>query len=209
MDQHVDSKDVDIFILSGFFSQNDAEVRMLESSSGWPTLEWIERAVINQNERLRSEQSAVGSQAMLAGRGNGHNSKPSAPSCPLCSRTGHTTKGCREYIVTEREHKRANNRTAVATTVDATSKRHGEKGRSQINDGSKIIYTRCYFSEGPHKSEDCDHRLESIATPAENQPKNGEFIGGVRRNLSSGIIASAGTGSVLTANVTIQRQDGF
>ena len=36
----VDPKDIDIVILSGL-TQNDGEVRMLESSSDWPTREWM------------------------------------------------------------------------------------------------------------------------------------------------------------------------
>ena len=105
VERPVDPKDIDIVILSGLTSQCDAEVRMSESSSDWPTRRWIEGAVINQYERFQSEQSAAGSQVMLAGRGNGRNSKPSPPRCPLCSRTGHTAKGCREYVVTKRDHK--------------------------------------------------------------------------------------------------------
>lgn len=46
----VDLKDVDIIIFSGLRSEYDAEVQMLESSSDWPTPEWIGRAVINQYE---------------------------------------------------------------------------------------------------------------------------------------------------------------
>ena len=47
VDRPVDPKDIDIVILSGLTPQYDAEARMLESSSDWPTREWIERAVIN------------------------------------------------------------------------------------------------------------------------------------------------------------------
>ena len=50
-------KDIDIVILNGLTPQYDAEVRMLESSSDCSTREWIERAVINQYERLESEKS--------------------------------------------------------------------------------------------------------------------------------------------------------
>ena len=39
---------------------------MLESSSDWPTREWIERAVINQYERLESEQLAAEIKVMIA-----------------------------------------------------------------------------------------------------------------------------------------------
>ena len=48
IDRPVDPKDIDVVILSGLTPQYDAEVRMLESSSDWPTREWFERAVINQ-----------------------------------------------------------------------------------------------------------------------------------------------------------------
>ena len=70
VDRPVDPKDIDITILCGLTPQYDAEVGMLESSSGWPTREWIECAVINQYERLVSEKSAAESRAMLSTRGH-------------------------------------------------------------------------------------------------------------------------------------------
>ena len=57
----VDPKDIDIVILGELTPQYDAEVRMLKSSSDWPTREWIECVVINQYERLECEKSAAGS----------------------------------------------------------------------------------------------------------------------------------------------------
>ena len=39
VDRPVDPTDIDIVILSGLTPQCDAEVRMLESSSDWPTRE--------------------------------------------------------------------------------------------------------------------------------------------------------------------------
>ena len=82
VDRPVDPKDIDIVILSGFTPQYDAEVRMLESSSDWPTREWIERAVINQYERLECEKSAAGSRAMLSARGLRRNDTPPTR-CPF------------------------------------------------------------------------------------------------------------------------------
>ena len=90
----VDPKDIDVVILSGLTSQYDPEVRMRESSSDWPTREWIERAVINQYERLEREKSAAGSRAILSTRGHRRNDTPSTR-CPLCSRTGHSALKCR------------------------------------------------------------------------------------------------------------------
>ena len=70
VDRPVDPKDIDIVIPSGLTPQYDAEVRMLESSSDLLTWEWIERAVIDQYERLESENFAAGSRAMMSARGN-------------------------------------------------------------------------------------------------------------------------------------------
>ena len=47
VDRPVDSKDIDIVILSGLTSQYNDEVYILEGSLDWPTRERIERAVIN------------------------------------------------------------------------------------------------------------------------------------------------------------------
>ena len=104
VDRPVDPKDIDIIILSGLTPQYDAKVRMLESSSDWPTREWIERAVINQYERLESEKSAAGSRAMLSASAHRHNDTPPTR-CPLCSRTGHSALKCREFQITRREKK--------------------------------------------------------------------------------------------------------
>ena len=76
VDRPVDPKDIDIVILSGLTPQYNAEVRMLESSSGWLTREWIDYAVINQYERLECEKSAAGSRAMLSARGHPRNDTP-------------------------------------------------------------------------------------------------------------------------------------
>ena len=100
----VEPKKIDIVILSRLTPQYDAEFCMLESSSNWPTREWIERAVINQYERLESEQSAAGSRAMLSAHGHHRNDTPPTR-CPLCSRTGHSAWKCREFQITRRETK--------------------------------------------------------------------------------------------------------
>ena len=84
VDQPVNPKDIDIVILSGLTPQYDTEVRMLESSSDWLTREWIERAVINQYERLERGKSAAGSRATLPARGHRRNDNPqsNAPFAP-------------------------------------------------------------------------------------------------------------------------------
>ena len=104
MNRPVDPKDIDIVFLSGLTPQHGAEVRMLESSSDWPTREWIARAVINQYERLESEKSAAGSRATLSVRDHLRNDKPTIR-CPLSSHTGHSALQCREFQITRREKK--------------------------------------------------------------------------------------------------------
>ena len=103
-DRPVDPKAIEIVIVNGLTPQYDAEARMLESSSDWSTREWIERAVINQYERLESEKSVAGSRAMLSARGHRRNDKHPIR-CPLCSRTGHSALQCREFQITRREKK--------------------------------------------------------------------------------------------------------
>ncbi|CAN0288577.1 unnamed protein product, partial [Ascophyllum nodosum] len=57
VERPVDPKDIDIVVLSGLAPQYDAGVRMLESSSNWPTRESIARAMINQYERMECEKT--------------------------------------------------------------------------------------------------------------------------------------------------------
>ena len=71
VDPPVDPKGINTVILSG---------RTLESSSDWPTREWIERAVINRYEWL--ESSAAGSRAMLSARRHRRNDTP-PPDAPF------------------------------------------------------------------------------------------------------------------------------
>ena len=104
VDRPVDPKDIDIVILSGLTPQYDAKVRMIKSSSDWPTREWIERAVINQYERLESEKSAAGGRAMLSACDH-HRNDTSPIRCLLCSRTEHSTLKSREFQITRREKK--------------------------------------------------------------------------------------------------------
>ena len=103
VDRAVDPKDIDIVNLSGLTPQYEAE-RMLESSSERPTREWIERAVINQYERLKNNNSAAGSRAMSSARGHPRNDIPPIR-CLLCSRTRHSALQCREFQITRREKK--------------------------------------------------------------------------------------------------------
>ena len=104
VDRPVDPKDIDIVILSGLTPQYDAEVRMLESSSDWPTREWIDRAAINQYERMECEKLAAGSRVMLSTCDHRRNDKPPIR-CPFCSRTGLSALQCREFQITRREKK--------------------------------------------------------------------------------------------------------
>ena len=59
-------KDTDIAVLTGLYSQYDAEVRMLESSADWLDRAWIELAVYNQYGRLTREKSEAGPKALAS-----------------------------------------------------------------------------------------------------------------------------------------------
>ena len=102
-DRPVNTKDINIVILSGLTPQYDAEVRMLESWSDRPR-EWIERAMISQYERLECVKSAAWSRAMLSARGLRCNDNPPIR-CPLCTRTGPSVLQYRKYQTTRCEKK--------------------------------------------------------------------------------------------------------
>jgi len=202
VDRPVDAKDVDIVTLSGLTSQHDAEVRMLESSSDWPTREWIERVVVNQYERLESEKSAAGTKAMIA-HGNGRNPSLHAR-CPLCSRTGHAAQDCREYRVTKREPKPKGMRhDGDAGNRGSGNHRGGggtrQKDRNANNWDSEDKTDRpgCYFCQGPHKSSECPNRSSAAAATTASSSQHGGFLGCTRNNLGTGLFASADTRSAL------------
>ena len=206
VDRPVDSKDIDIVILSGLTPQYDAEVRMLESSADWPTRDWIERAVINQFERLESEKSAAGSKAMFAGRGNGHGPKP-LPRCQICSRIGHTAQGCKEFRDLKKGQKTSdgndgenggrrggNNKSKPSQGQGAQSRRrrkHSRGARSRRRPiqqrTTRVLFLRCRA----HRSDDCPNRAEACDTAYGSGPKRGAFAGSLRGSLGAGLYASS------------------
>ena len=193
----VDPKDIDIVILSGL-TQNDAEVRMLASSSDWPPREWIECATINQYERLECEKSAAGSRAMLPARSHRRNDTPPTR-CPLCSRTGHFALKCREFQIT-RCKKKSNgyqrdvehggnggggrNRGGSRNGGGGGNGRGGESGgvggnrgggkqtksSTDSESGDKTASPECYFCLKPHRASECPNR--SASTTAQATPNS-------------------------------------
>ena len=219
VDRPVDSKDVDIVILSGLTPQYDAEVRMLESSSDWPARGWIERAVISQFERLESEKSAAGSMAMFAGRRNGHGSNP-PPRCQICSRTGHTAQGCKEFRDLKKGQKTSDGNggnNGDRCGGNSKSKHRKAKAHNHVDDEYTAeehshadnkyngIRHRCYFCEGAHKSDDCPNRAEATDTAYGAGPKQGGFAGSLRGILGAGLFASVNPGSAPIANDATKR----
>ena len=189
----VDPKDIDIVILSGL-TQNDAEVWMLESSSDWPTREWIECAAINQYERLECEKSAAGSRAMLSARSHRRNDTPPTR-CPLCSRTGHSALKCREFQITRYEKKSngyqrdgehggngggGRNRGGSRNGGGGGNGRGGESGgvggnrgggkqkksSTDSESGDKTASPDYYFCLKPHRALECPNRSASTTAPA-------------------------------------------
>lgn len=109
----------------------------MESSSDRPSREWIKRATMNQYDNLQAEESATGSKTVFTTRSNNRKSKP-FPRCSLCSRAGHTAKGCKEYIVTKRDQKTQGQRNVYNN--DYVTDGRGYCGRK-----SKVI-TQCTTS---------------------------------------------------------------
>ena len=187
VDRAVDPEDIDIVILSGLTSQYDAEVCLLERSSDWPTREWIERAVINQYERLECEKSAAGSRAMLSARGHRRNDNPPIR-FPLCSHTGHSALQCHELQITRREKKPIEYQRKGEHSGNGggggngdgrggncggggSKNRSGDGGKQNKSSedsesGDKTACPDCYFCLESHKVSECPNRSASATVPA-------------------------------------------
>ena len=203
VDRSVDPKAIGIVILSGLTPQYDAEVRMLESSSDWPTREWIERTVINQYERLESGKYAAGSRAMLSARGHHRNDIPPTR-CPLCSRTGHSALKCRESQIARREEKTigyqrdgehgangeggsngggsgngGNGENGRGGESGGVGRNHGggkqKKSSTDSESGDKTTSLECYFCLEPHRTSECPNRSASATAPATPNSQHGVF----------------------------------
>ena len=224
----VDPKNIDIVILSGLTPQNDAEVRMLESSSDWPTREWIERAAINQCDQLECEKSAAGSRAMLSARGHLRNDTPPTR-CPLFSRTGHSALKCREFQITRCEKKSnryqrdgehggngggGRNRGGSKNGGGGGNGRGGESGGVGGNRGGgkqkkssthsessdKTASSECCFCLKPHRASECPDRSASTTAPATPNSQHGGFLGSVRTKFGSGLLVATRARPALAAH---------
>ena len=222
----VDPKDIDIVILSGLTPQNDAEVRMLESSSNWPTWEWVERAAINQYEWMECEKSAAGSRAMLSARGHRRNDTPPTR-CSLCSRTGHSALKCRELQITrcekksngyQRDGEHAGTAEAAATVeaaetaevVEMVEVAKAAEWAAIVEEVSRRKVARipnpairplppCYFCLKPHRASECPNRSASTTAPATPNSQHGGYLGSVRTNLGSGLLVATSARPALAA----------
>lgn len=146
----MDPKNVDIVIVRGRTSQYDAVVRMLESSSDRATRE-IERAAINQYDRLQSERPAASCKAI-------------PPFAVLwLTRKSHDSrieKICRRLGIKKKPNSRRSrdNDNSGRDSCSACGraggmikfKNRGSKGGDDADEGYKLIRTGCYFCKGPH-----------------------------------------------------------
>ena len=224
VDRPVDPKGIDVVILSALTPQYDVKVRMLESSSDWPTRRWIERAVINQDERLQCETSAAGSRAMLSARGDRRN----APfRCPLCSRTGHSPLQCREFHITRRERKLngyqrdgehsgngggggnigggdngsggGGNRGGRGNKNRSGGGCEQKKSSRDSESGDNTGCPDCYFCLASHKASECPNRFASATAPATSNFQHGVILGSVHTNLGAGLLVATSNHPALAA----------
>ena len=234
----VDPINIDIVILSGPTPQYDAEVRMLESSSDWPTREWIERAVIDQYERPECDKSAAGSKAMLSTRGHRCNDKPPIR-CPLCSRTGHSALQCRKFQTTHREKKpnrcqgdreHGGNGRGGRNGGGSGNGRGGESGglggnrggggsKSRGGGGNKPKKSSMNFESGektacpdcylePCKASEGPNHSSSVTAPTTPNSQHGGFWGSVRTNLGAGLLVATSARPALTARGAPRERHG-
>ena len=207
VDRPVDPKGIDIVILSGLTQQYDADFRMLASSSDWPTREWIEHAMINQDERLESEKSSAGSRAMLSARG--HRRKDNPPTrCPLCSRRGHSALECRNFQITrrgkkpngyQRDGEHGGNRGGGGSKDHSGGGGKQKESSKDSESGDKIACPDCYFCLEPHKASGCPNRSASATAPANYNSQHGGFLDSVRTNLGAGSLVATSTRPALVA----------
>ena len=195
-------KYIDVIILSGLTPQYDAQVCMLESSSDWPTREWIERAVVNLYERLEREKSAARSRAMLSACGHHRNDKPLIQ-CPLFSRTEHSALQCRKFQMTRREKKpvgyqrdgehrgnggdgengggggngagRGGNRGGGGSKIRSGGGGKQKKSSKDPESGDKTARPDCYFCQEFHKASEQPNRSASATAPATSNSQHGGF----------------------------------
>ena len=99
----VDEDDENLVILNGLTQDYAVERRMLGGGDGEPTREHIEKVILKQYDRLRSEKSDAGAKALVAATTPGHNKPQPAPSkskrgkqrsnfegeCSKCGKWGH------------------------------------------------------------------------------------------------------------------------
>ena len=194
---------------------------MLESSSRWPTREWIERAVISQYERLGSEKSAAESRAMLSARGHRRNDKPLIR-CPLCFRTGHPALQCCDFQITRRKKKPTGyqrdgehgNSGGSRNGRGGGNSRGGESGgmENRSGGGSKqkksskdsesgdlTACPDCHFCLEPYKASECPNSSASATAPATPNSQHGGFSGTVRTNLGAGLLVATSACPALAA----------
>ena len=151
-------KDINTVLLTGLFSQYDAEVRMLESSAEWPDRAWIERAVYNQYDRLTREKSEVDPKALVSV------SRVVCPPeiCQFCSQAGHTAANCRKLEYVKREPNGNGKR--------GSGRRRGGKadkdGTVSADRGDKKLHRlKGYYCEGPHTQANCPEKSKDAPRP--------------------------------------------
>ena len=195
VDRLVNPKDIDFVILNGLTPQYDAEVGMLESSSDWPTREWIDRAVINPYERLECKNSAAESRVMLSARG--HHSNDQTPSdAPfalaqatlLCNAANSRSPA----VGSSRNNIRGMDNMASTAEATTTAEMAAEGAATVEAETVKIATGAAKYL----------NRSASATAPATSNSQYGGFWGRVRTNLGAGLLVVISACSALAARGT-------
>lgn len=169
--------DVGIVIRSGLPPQYDTKIRILKSSSDWPIRQQSERAVIDQFDLLRFNQSAAWGKPILTERGNGCNlSAPpiaasSVPAQIILLKGARCMSSTRGTKRDQEANGGENNGHSVAGLLEADSEvRGGGTSKHRQRRGGKSYASNAIFYGGPHMSDDCSHPTESAVALAVSAP---------------------------------------
>jgi len=149
------------------------------------------------------EKSAAGNNALVVAYRAGRNSP-----LPRINPFAHEWATMRHHAENKRSPEAIQRRMdedMVETTAKETLE-GGNDGESVHKTHAEVTYPGCCVCECPHKAAECPNRAGTAATQTDNYQHN-EFIGGIRNNLGTGLLANVGKSAGTTVNPAQQPKD--